>query len=275
MPYGKKLSLYRQDARPESLADFPVHHVAGMALGPTTPIFKTASPLTMNTSHYMTLEGVSTSPKHTLGLKLLDFNLTFGKGDVLCVTGPSGSGKTGFLMMLAGLVRPDQGVIICQGQEVTGPSAQRALIPQWPALLPWLTCYQNVFLAVQRAHGRKISRSELHIQTATALQQMRLTDVQHQRPGKLDRDHQQRVSIARALAVRPQVLLLDEPFEPLDSQTMRWLPEALIAQISQRRITTVISSLSPPAFETPFSSMGQARQLRLRLPLTAGPNEPQ
>lgn len=200
----------------------------------------------MHNPKFISLEQVCTDSAEAAGLSLLNVDVTVSQGTTLVVHGPPNKGKSGFLLLIAGLIEPERGGVICNGKEVTGPGPERALVPQWPALLPWLTAYQNVFLAVNRAHGRHKSRDELHVDTAIALQRMQLGNVMHTRASRLTQDQQQRVSIARALVVRPRVLLLDEPFATLETATLAWLPATLEHLIQEHHITTVVTHNDNP-----------------------------
>lgn len=155
-------------------------------------------------------------------------------GEFLCVVGPSGSGKSTLLSLLSGFLRPQQGEIRLGGEVVRGPHPALTLVQQEAALFPWLTVGGNVGFGL-----RGLSRSEQQERIAGALRLVGLSGYEARRPHELSGGQRQRVSIARALAVRPGLLLLDEPFSALDHATRTALADELLAIWWQQKITVV------------------------------------
>src|SRR6185503_11432612 len=145
----------------------------------------------------------------------------------VCLVGHSGCGKSTVLSMLAGLQTPTEGVIILAGKEVTGPGPDRGVVFQSPCLLPWLSAFNNVLLGVGQAFPqmRAAERASL---TRRFLELVGLADDMDKMPAELSQGMRQRVGIARALALNPKVLLLDEPFGMLDGLTRIELQQELL-----------------------------------------------
>lgn len=167
-----------------------------------------------------------------------DFNLAVGKGEFVCLIGHSGCGKSTVLSMVAGLLEPTDGAIILAGREVTGPGPDRGVVFQAPCLLPWMTALGNVQLGVDQVR-RDRSAAQRRAQAAEALRRVGLGDALDLRPDSLSGGMRQRVGIARALALTPKVLLLDEPFGMLDQLTRLELQEILL-DVWQRDGTTAL-----------------------------------
>lgn len=167
------------------------------------------------------------------------FNLVMQKGEVVSVIGHSGCGKSTVLTMLAGLNEISGGSIAVAGREIDGPGPDRAVVFQSPCLLPWMTSLQNVMLGVDRvyAHGTKAERREI---AEYYLSAVGLADSMDKFPREMSGGMQQRVGIARAIALKPQVLLLDEPFGRLDSLTRMDLQDVILRILDRERITTMI-----------------------------------
>ncbi|TWT97581.1 Bicarbonate transport ATP-binding protein CmpD [Botrimarina colliarenosi] len=167
------------------------------------------------------------------------FNLVLQKGEVVSVIGHSGCGKSTVLTMLAGLNEISGGNIAVAGREIAGPGPDRAVVFQSPCLLPWMTSLENVLLGVDRVyqHGTKRQRREIaeHYLAAVGL-----SDSFHKFPREMSGGMQQRVGIARAIALKPRVLLLDEPFGRLDSLTRMDLQDVILRILDRERITTMI-----------------------------------
>jgi len=156
-----------------------------------------------------------------------DVNAMVEAGEFVTILGHSGCGKSTVLSIVAGLDRATLGGVIIDGKEVTGPGPERAIVFQAPCLLPWLTARQNVQLAAsQGAHAR--SRREAAVAAEEYLDLVGIRDVADQLPAQLSLGTQQCVSLARALAVEPRFLLLDEPFSQLDSLTRFDLQDTLL-----------------------------------------------
>jgi nitrate/nitrite transport system ATP-binding protein len=149
---------------------------------------------------------------------LRDINLTVERGEFVAIVGYSGAGKTTLMSMIAGLLSPDRGMVSLNGKRVTGPGPERALVFQNYSLLPWLTVYENVLLAVEQVFGAWTrQRRAAHAQRF--IEMVNLSPARRKRPGELSGGMRQRVSLARALAMDPQVLLMDEPLSALDALT--------------------------------------------------------
>ena len=144
--------------------------------------------------------------------------LPIRRGEFVCMVGHSGCGKTTVLNILAGLEAPSEGTVIVDGQEIAGPSLDRAVIFQGHALLPWRTVLGNVAYAVS-SRWRKAGRAEVEARAMKAIATVGLAGSEHKRPAELSGGMKQRVGIARALSIDPKILLMDEPFSALDALT--------------------------------------------------------
>ena len=160
---------------------------------------------------------------------LSDIRLTIGKGEFVSIIGHSGCGKSTLLNLIAGLTEVTRGGIILDGREITGPGPDRAVVFQNHSLLPWLTVYDNARLAVTKVFGAAKSRSEQHDWIMANLDLVQMTHAADKRPGEISGGMRQRVGIARALAMEPKILLLDEPFGALDALTRAHLQDAVMA----------------------------------------------
>jgi nitrate/nitrite transport system ATP-binding protein len=168
-----------------------------------------------------------------------DFNLTMGKGEFVALIGHSGCGKSTVLSMIAGLNQLTSGVIIVAGREVKEPGPDRAVVFQAPCLLPWLSALDNVLLGVSRVFERE-PKSIRRDRAVAALRTVGLEQALERFPAELSSGMQQRVGIARALALAPKMLLLDEPFGMLDSLTRMELQEILLSVVEQERTTALM-----------------------------------
>jgi len=157
-------------------------------------------------------------------------------GEFVCLVGHSGCGKTTVLNILAGLDRPDEGVVLVEGKEIDGPSLDRAVIFQGNALLPWMTAEGNVAFALSCRHpGWKKAR--LRDAAREALGRVGLGQAAGKRPAELSGGMKQRVGIARALAIEPRILLMDEPFSALDALTRGSLQDEVARLVAGARLT--------------------------------------
>jgi nitrate/nitrite transport system ATP-binding protein len=156
-----------------------------------------------------------------------NFNLHIKKGEFVCLIGHSGCGKSTVLSMVAGLNDMTEGVIIMAGKELVGPGPDRGVVFQSPCLLPWMTAMENVMLGVNQVFYTA-SREERHEIAEYYLSVVGLADAMHKKPAELSQGMRQRVGIARAFALSPKMLLLDEPFGMLDSLTRMELQQVLI-----------------------------------------------
>src|SRR5688572_4681014 len=146
---------------------------------------------------------------------LRDINLELNKGEFVAIVGYSGAGKTTLISMIAGLTRPDTGTITLNDLEITEPGPDRGVVFQNYSLLPWLTVYENIFLAVEQVNPNwTAAKKQEHVEKHIAM--VNLTPARDKKPGELSGGMRQRVSVARALAMDPQILLLDEPLSALD-----------------------------------------------------------
>lgn len=168
-----------------------------------------------------------------------DFDLRVRAGEFVCLVGHSGCGKSTVLSMVMGLTEPTTGGVIVGGREIDGPGLDRGVVFQSAALLPWLTARENVLLAVDQAHGGK-SSAQRRALADRWLAQVGLGDAGDRRPGELSAGMQQRVGIARAFALEPRVLLLDEPFSLLDAFTRIELQDALVRLWAQEQRTVLM-----------------------------------
>ncbi|HOE41109.1 MAG TPA: ABC transporter ATP-binding protein [Rhodoferax sp.] len=179
---------------------------------------------------------------------LQDIHLTVAKGEFVALIGHSGCGKSTLLNLIAGLTMPTQGHLLCDNREIAGPGPDRAVVFQNHSLLPWLTCFENVYLGVERVFGAASkstgtaseNKAQLTQRTHAALALVGLTPATQKRPGEISGGMKQRVGIARALAMQPKVLLMDEPFGALDALTRAKLQDELLDIVSKTRATVVM-----------------------------------
>ena len=170
---------------------------------------------------------------------LEDFNATMKKGEFVCLIGHSGCDKSTILSMVAGLNDITDGNISVAGHELSGPGPDRGVVFQAPSLLPWLTAYENVMLGVKQVFGHATSKEQKQI-VEYYLSEVGLSGSFHKKPRELSSGMRQRVGIARAFALSPKVLLLDEPFGMLDSLTRFELQDVLIDMLERDRKTTLM-----------------------------------
>jgi nitrate/nitrite transport system ATP-binding protein len=171
---------------------------------------------------------------------LRDINLSIDKGEFIALIGHSGCGKSTLLNLIAGLLMPTGGGLICDNKEIAGPGPERGVVFQNHSLLPWLTCFQNVHLAVERVFGGKEGKDKLKQRTLDALELVGMGHATHKRPNEISGGMKQRVGIARALAMEPKVLLMDEPFGALDALTRAHLQDELLKIVARTKSTVVM-----------------------------------
>jgi nitrate/nitrite transport system ATP-binding protein len=171
---------------------------------------------------------------------LTDIHLNVKQGEFIALIGHSGCGKSTLLNLVAGLTEPTDGVLLLNNKEIKGPGPDRAMVFQNHSLLPWLTCYGNIHLAVERVFGGKESRQQLRERTLRALDLVHLSQAADKRPGEISGGMKQRVGIARALAMEPKVLLMDEPFGALDALTRASLQDELMRIVEETKATTLM-----------------------------------
>jgi nitrate/nitrite transport system ATP-binding protein len=159
---------------------------------------------------------------------LSNINLKVNRGEFISLIGHSGCGKSTVLNIVAGLLRATSGVVILDGKEVNDPGPDRSVVFQNHSLLPWLTVYENVALAVDQVFKSKKTKAERHDWILKNLELVHMTHALHKRPAEISGGMKQRVGIARALAMEPKVLLLDEPFGALDALTRAKLQDEVM-----------------------------------------------
>ena len=194
------------------------------------------------TTKYIEIQGVEQTFKTKKGpfCALQNINLTVARGEFVALIGHSGCGKSTLLNLIAGLTTPTQGSLLCANREISGPGPERAVVFQNHSLLPWLTCFENVYLAVERVFAETESKAQLKARTDAALAMVGLTPAAQKRPGEISGGMKQRVGIARALSMEPKVLLLDEPFGALDALTRAKLQDELLQIVASTQSTVVM-----------------------------------
>ncbi len=160
---------------------------------------------------------------------LKDINLSIEKGQYVSIIGHSGCGKSTMLNIVAGLTTATTGGVLLEGREVNSPGPDRAVVFQNHSLLPWLSVYDNVRLGVDKVFSKTKSRTERHDWTMHNLNLVQMSHAKDKRPSEVSGGMKQRVGIARALAMEPKVLLLDEPFGALDALTRAHLQDSVMA----------------------------------------------
>jgi nitrate/nitrite transport system ATP-binding protein len=170
---------------------------------------------------------------------LKDINLNIQQGEFVSIIGHSGCGKSTVLNLIAGLLQPSSGHLFCAGREISKPGPDRAVVFQNHSLLPWLTCYENVYLAVERVFGSD-TNVQLEARAYAALDLVGLGHAADKRPNEISGGMKQRVGIARALVMEPKVLLLDEPFGALDALTRATLQDELMKIMAKSGATAVM-----------------------------------
>ena len=196
----------------------------------------------MSDAKFLQIQGVEQTFRTAKGVfpALRGIDLAIARGEFVALIGHSGCGKTTLLNLIAGLTTPTAGALICAGREIKGPGPERAVVFQNHSLLPWLTCEGNVHLAVERVFGARESKARLKERTHAALELVGLAHAAHKRPGEISGGMKQRVGIARALSMEPQVLLMDEPFGALDALTRARLQDELLEIVARTRSTVVM-----------------------------------
>src|SRR5205823_13613280 len=169
---------------------------------------------------------------------VISLNVT--RGEFVSLIGHSGCGKSTLLNLVAGLLRPTAGHILLNNKEIGGPGPDRGVVFQNHSLLPWLTCAGNVHLAVERVFGEREAKAELAERTRAALALVGLSQAATKYPDEISGGMKQRVGIARALAMEPKVLLLDEPFGALDALTRATLQDELMRIVDTTGATVLM-----------------------------------
>jgi nitrate/nitrite transport system ATP-binding protein len=171
---------------------------------------------------------------------LTGIDLDIFEGESVSLIGHSGCGKSTLLNLIAGLTTPTSGVMLCDGREIAGPGPERAVVFQNHSLLPWLTCFDNVYLAVDRVFGAKEGKAKLKKRTEDALALVGLSHAETKFPHEISGGMKQRVGIARALSMEPRILLMDEPFGALDALTRAMLQDELVKILAATKATMVM-----------------------------------
>lgn len=227
---------------------------------PPLPRISTADPAPET---YLQLTGVSKSFRTESGRTevLRDINLTVQRGEFVAIVGYSGSGKTTLINLIAGLTAPDTGTVTCAGKRVTEPDSDRGVVFQNYSLLPWLTVYENIALAVDQCFPVWPSEQRReHVEKHIAM--VNLAHARDRLPRQLSGGMRQRVALARGLAMNPRVLLLDEPLGALDALTRGTLQQELARIWESDRKTVVLIT----------NDVDEALLLADRIiPLTTGP----
>ena len=192
-------------------------------------------------SAYLKLDhiGKSFQRSGTTSEVLRDIRLTIGKGEFVSIIGHSGCGKSTLLNLVAGLTCVTTGAVILENREVNSPGPDRAVVFQNHSLLPWLTVYENVNLAVSKVFAGSKTKAERNEWIMENLNLVQMAHAKDKLPGEISGGMEQRVGIARALAMEPKVLLMDEPFGALDALTRAHLQEQMM-EIHTRLGNTII-----------------------------------
>lgn len=210
-------------------------------LNPATSGASTAKSANLVTERYVHIEDVGmrfVTKKGTFEA-LTNVNLSINQGEFVSIIGHSGCGKSTVLNLIAGLLEPTSGYLFCAGREISKPGPERAVVFQNHSLLPWLTCFENVHLAVERVFGSE-TKVQQQARTHAALDLVGLSHATDKRPNEISGGMKQRVGIARALVMEPKVLLLDEPFGALDALTRAGLQDELMKIMAKTGATAVM-----------------------------------
>ncbi|WP_201493299.1 ABC transporter ATP-binding protein [Rubrivivax sp. A210] len=171
---------------------------------------------------------------------LRDISLDVQRGEFVTLIGHSGCGKSTLLNLVAGLTTPTQGVLLLDDRELEGPGPDRGVVFQNHSLLPWLSCLDNVLLAVERVFGEKESKAQCRARAQAALELVSMAHAAAKRPHEISGGMKQRVGIARALAMEPKMLLMDEPFGALDALTRARLQDELTKIVASTGATVMM-----------------------------------
>jgi nitrate/nitrite transport system ATP-binding protein len=191
---------------------------------------------------YLAIEGIEMRFETRKGpfVALTDIDLTVRQGEFVALIGHSGCGKSTLLNLVAGLLAPTAGTMLLANREIAGPGPDRGVVFQNHSLLPWLTCFENVHLAVERVFGAAEPKTKLRERVHRALEMVHLDHAGEKYPHEISGGMKQRVGIARALAMEPKVLLLDEPFGALDALTRAHLQDELAKLVDATGGTVVM-----------------------------------
>lgn len=197
--------------------------------------------LKRNTDPFLVMDNISKVYPTAKGdyTVLENISLTVYEGEFVCLIGHSGCGKSTLLNMVSGFTKPTTGEVRLQSKVITKPGPDRMVVFQNYSLLPWLSALDNVALAIKSVHP-EISRGDRQQMAMASLEMVGLTDAAQKKPKQLSGGMKQRVSIARALSIRPQVLILDEPFGALDVLTREELQEELLKIWQENKVTVLM-----------------------------------
>ena len=173
-------------------------------------------------------------------IALRDISLDVERGEFVSLIGHSGCGKSTLLNLVSGLTTPTAGVLLLDDRELKGPGPDRGVVFQNHSLLPWLSCLDNVNLAVERVFGNAESKDQLRDRSLAALELVGMTHAVAKRPHEISGGMKQRVGIARALAMKPKMLLMDEPFGALDALTRARLQDELLKIVATTGATVMM-----------------------------------
>lgn len=211
-------------------------HGSNISYQDKMPQGKKAGP--KNQPPFLLFDNVSMSyPNGYMALR--NINITINQGEFVCLIGHSGCGKSTLLSMVSGFSKPSKGQVLLKSEPINKPGPDRMVVFQNYALLPWRTVYENVYLAVNTVYKDK-SNVEKNAIVRDHLALVGLTEAAEKKPTQISGGMKQRVSIARALAIRPEVLILDEPFGALDAITKEELQEELLKIWNSRRCTVLM-----------------------------------
>ncbi len=171
---------------------------------------------------------------------LRDIQLNVQRGEFVSLIGHSGCGKSTLLNLVAGLTTPTSGVLLLDDRELKGPGPDRGVVFQNHSLLPWLSCLDNVYLAVERVFGDKETKAQLRERSLAAIELVGMGHAVAKRPQEISGGMKQRVGIARALAMEPKMLLMDEPFGALDALTRARLQDELLKIVAATGATVMM-----------------------------------
>ncbi|AKG22952.1 nitrate ABC transporter ATP-binding protein [Calothrix sp. 336/3] len=206
-----------------------------------SPTSQTFYPSPQKSDNFLVIEGVNkVYPTADGPYTVLDgVNLTVREGEFVCLIGHSGCGKSTLLNMVSGFNKPTDGVVLLQGQPITEPGPDRMMVFQNYCLLPWLSVFDNVYTAVDAVFPRK-PEAEKRAIVRENLGMVGLLEAMDKKPSQISGGMKQRVAIARALSIRPQVLILDEPFGALDAITKEELQEELLQIWREHQVTVLM-----------------------------------
>jgi bicarbonate transport system ATP-binding protein/nitrate/nitrite transport system ATP-binding protein len=197
--------------------------------------------LAEKTDNFLVIEGLTkVYPTAEGPYTVLDgVELTVKQGEFVCLIGHSGCGKSTLLNMVSGFNSPTDGVVLLQNEQVGEPGPDRMMVFQNYCLLPWLSAFDNVYLAVDAVYTDK-SEQEKRAITRKNLEMVGLADAMDKKPGQISGGMKQRVAIARALSIRPKILILDEPFGALDAITREELQDELLSIWRENKVTALM-----------------------------------